>query len=389
MKLLSISGILPIKGLVKENDIIFQIYDHYRSIYPKTKVHFIRTIVYSNFFLAQLKDKWDRYYQAKKRGTYQERGYDVTVFPHFIFQSNEDVFTFLSKAAYYQNLGKLQKFKSFDLIHAQRIFPEGYLAYKLSEKYSIPYVLTVRKERNYFNDSASEKRARQILGNASHITVLNKKIHSFFNEKYPGKTTLIPHGIEKRFFSDQLGETGGPVQILTVAKLWGYKRIKPVIKALSNFKGRYDFKYIIVGKGPQKQSIEQYIQKHGMQEYVEMIPRIPHEEIPKMYADSDIFVLASYPETFGRVYFEAMAAGIPIICSKNSGVDGLFVDGESGLSVDHKRPEALQDALEKLIQDKQKRLAMGKAGQEVVLKYTWPKVVKKYHSVYEQAVQNY
>lgn len=389
MKLLSISGILPIPDLIKENDIIFKIYDHYREAYPETEVHFIRTIVYSNYLLAAIKDKWNRYYQAIQKGRYIDRGYPVTIFPHFIFQCREDLFTLLAKNAYYQNLDKVQHFTSFDLIHAQRIFPEGYLARKMSEELDIPYVLTVRKESNYFNGSYAERRARKIMEGASQITTLNPEVHAFFSERYPGKTMMIPHGVEERFFNaESQNKNEERIEILTVAKLWEYKRIEAVVETLSQLKDQYNFKYTIIGEGPRLESIRQCIREHNMQSYVEMIGRVPHEDIPSWYAAADIFVLVSYPETFGRVYFEAMASGTPIVCSRNSGVDGLFVEGESGFAVDHQKPDELRDVLEYLIQHKDAREKIGRAGQQLVRKYTWPKIVESYNAVYQQALIN-
>lgn len=386
MKLLSISGILPIPDLIKENDIIFQIYDHYTKEFPDTEIQFIRTIAYSNFLLAQIKEKWNRYYQAIQKGEYTDRGYHITVFPHFIFNAKEDLYSFLTKSLYYQNLFKVQKFDDFDLIHAQRIFPEGYLAYKISQKFSIPYVLTVRKETHYFNGSYAEKQAKKILEHASHITTLTKMSFSYFDNKYPAKTHLIPHGIANRFFAEHGGSGKGPVEILTIARLLAYKRIEVVVKALSKLKDKYDFRYTIIGEGPRKEIIRQCIEEYNMQDRVNMVSRVPHEEIPNIYAGSDIFVLASYPETFGRVYFEAMASGLPTICCRNSGVDGLFVNGESGFSVDHEDPEELVNVLEKLIQDETFRQKMGKAGQQVVREYTWPRIVQKYHAVYQRSI---
>ena len=42
--------------------------------------------------------------------------------------------------------------------------------------------------------------------------------------------------------------------------------------------------------------------------------------------------MPSYVETFGRVYFEAMAMGIPIICAKNSGIYGYYKEMEEGVN---------------------------------------------------------
>jgi len=103
----------------------------------------------------------------------------------------------------------------------------------------------------------------------------------------------------------------------------------------------------------------------------------------------DIYVMPSFFETFGRVYFEVMAMGIPIICAKNSGIYGIFKDGEEGLSVDHRDLESIIAALKLLVSDADERLRIGRNGQSLVRNYIWENIACDLNSKYTTSIKEY
>jgi len=96
--------------------------------------------------------------------------------------------------------------------------------------------------------------------------------------------------------------------------------------------------------------------------------------------------MPSYFETFGRVYFEVMAMGIPIICAKYSGIYGLFRDREEGIAVDHRSLGEITRALDLLMGNRDERLRIGRNGQSLVKRYTWEQISTELHSKYLSAI---
>ena len=89
------------------------------------------------------------------------------------------------------------------------------------------------------------------------------------------------------------------------------------------------------------------------------------EDIKAAYAALDISVLPSArPEPFGGVVIESMAFGKPVIGTRIGGTIEQVDDARTGLLIEPNDPQALADAIEKLLKDPQGRMAMGKLGYE-------------------------
>ena len=86
----------------------------------------------------------------------------------------------------------------------------------------------------------------------------------------------------------------------------------------------------------------------------------------ELYASSDVFVMPTYRDSFGMVYLEAMAAGLPVIGSRLSAIPEIISDGETGFLVNPGQPEELRRALAALIDDPVRRRDMGQRGRTVV-----------------------
>ena len=107
----------------------------------------------------------------------------------------------------------------------------------------------------------------------------------------------------------------------------------------------------------------------------------PRADTERYYAASDVYLLASWYETFSLAAHEAAAAGLPIVAAPVSGVDELVGDGEAGLIVDRDVGE-LAAALAMLAADPERRSRLGAAARERAARYTWERSTDAVLAVY-------
>jgi glycosyltransferase involved in cell wall biosynthesis len=86
------------------------------------------------------------------------------------------------------------------------------------------------------------------------------------------------------------------------------------------------------------------------------------ENVPEWLAAFDVFALTSDWEGMPNAVLEAMAAGLPVVATAVGGTPEVVVDGETGLLVSPRDPDALAGAISRLLRDPDLRRAMGRAG---------------------------
>lgn len=390
MKILSISSILPIPGFKSSNDFVFQTYIHYKHLYENDTVVIIKPAKFDlnpfNFFKKETQLK-----KLKKPITLEIHGFKVEILPFYSSWSLRNIHSVITSSLYYLNIKRLKSIFSiynFNIIHAQFIFPDGLLAYFLSKKFKIPFVLTTHNERFYFEHIISRTIAIKIMNVASKVFPINHSNYQYYLLLNLKNVELTPLGFNRNFVRPQKVNHPKKTKILTVAELIKLKNIDKVLMAVKELVSKYNLDYTIIGRGPEKESLMKLASALHLDNYVTFIDHIPHEIIADKLYEHDIFIMPSYFETFGRVYFEAMAMGIPIICARNSGIYGIFKELEEGISVDHKSVMDIVHVLEFLINNPEERLRIGANGKRLVEKYTWENIAKDLHAKYAEVIHN-
>ena len=128
--------------------------------------------------------------------------------------------------------------------------------------------------------------------------------------------------------------------------------MKGTIFALETFHKFYqkhaDAHFTIIGKGPLKEQLESYVDRHNLQDCVDVISWLAQEELFAYYQHAHVFFFPSM-ESQGLVVTEAMQFGLPIVCLKNYGPHSLA--REAAQTVEHHRGKLSQtqkDLLSKL-----------------------------------------
>ncbi len=119
--------------------------------------------------------------------------------------------------------------------------------------------------------------------------------------------------------------------LLSLGRLGAEKSIEELLIAFSWLLAESpDSILLIVGDGPARGGLEDWVGWLHSNDNVFFTGAIPQQEVHRYYQMADIFVSASTSETQGLVYVEAAANGLPLVCRKDPCLQGIIADGENG-----------------------------------------------------------
>jgi glycosyltransferase involved in cell wall biosynthesis len=119
--------------------------------------------------------------------------------------------------------------------------------------------------------------------------------------------------------------------------------------------------WVLVGAGELEASLKHQARGLGLESRVHFTGW--RDDIPEVLAVSDVFVLPSESEGFGRVVVEAMAMARPVVATAVGGVPEIVQDGQTGILVPPSDPAALADAVRSLLDDPARASRLGAAGR--------------------------
>src|SRR5206468_11814903 len=118
----------------------------------------------------------------------------------------------------------------------------------------------------------------------------------------------------------------------------------------------------VVGRGPDWDALVRLHGDLGLGESTRLLGDVSREQLAEEYVNADVFCLPSVQEGFGIVFLEAMAAALPIVACRAAAVPEVVLDGVTGVLTPGRQPPALARALEQLIRDRARAIALGREG---------------------------
>jgi glycosyltransferase involved in cell wall biosynthesis len=122
----------------------------------------------------------------------------------------------------------------------------------------------------------------------------------------------------------------------------------------------------------------------GLEQHVRFFENLPAADLPAVYNGASVFALPSHSEGFGFPVLEAMGCGVPVVISDRASLPEI--GGDAALTVDPDDPDALADALRRVLTDSALREAMRAKGLERVQQFTWDKTARETLALYNQVL---
>jgi alpha-maltose-1-phosphate synthase len=294
-----------------------------------------------------------------------------------------------------------------DVVHAHTWYADMGALW-ISQLYRIPLVVTLHSMEplrpwkadqlgsGYLVSSWIEKTAVEA---AHRVIAVSHKMREDILAHFgadPDRVVVIHNGIdpgqfrrtERRDALDRLGVR--PPYVLFVGRITDQKGIFHLLEASRQLPA--GVQVILCASAPDTPEIEVRLRRA-----VAELPNVrwinemvPVDVVTQLYSHAAVFACPSVYEPFGLINLEAMACETAVVASAVGGILEVVEDGRTGLLVPPGRPDALAEALNRVLADPGLARAMGQAGRRrVEAAFAWASIAERTEQVYADAIAEF
>jgi glycosyltransferase involved in cell wall biosynthesis len=202
------------------------------------------------------------------------------------------------------------------------------------------------------------------------------------------RVSVLPNAVDAgEWVVDRSTPVGPTLRVTAVMRLARRKRPMELLRALravrASVPADVSISVVVIGDGGRRRSMERYLARHDMCDWVTLPGRLGHPEIREVFRHTDVFVAPAIQESFGIAALEARAAGIPIVAMERAGIREFVEHGRDGLLVAD--DAGLVSALKLLATDRSSCAAIAAHNARVPAPFGWPEALARTTSAYEGA----
>lgn len=285
-----------------------------------------------------------------------------------LFQFCKDLF-----GSFYFVLGKWRKLKK----HLQKTNADIYIStrYEISEilsKYGNSNSFKIGWEHNHHHgDMVYRKNVAQASSHLDCLVLVSRFLTKDYQDVLRDKTcqcVYIPNMINYNlpFISDYRDK-----RILMVGRLEQEKGLFDAIDIMKRLQEKMiPFHLDIVGDGPLRSRLEQYVNEKGLTYSVQFHGFQSHAYIEELMKHSSIYLMTSFTESFGLVLIEAMNAGIPCLSFDSAeGAQELIQNDSNGYLVQNRNLDEMTDKIIYLFQNPEVIQRLGRNAKNFSLNF--------------------
>lgn len=247
---------------------------------------------------------------------------------------------------------KIAKELNIEIVHTQTEFSMGLIGKHVAKKLKVPKVHTYHTMyESYLHYILNgrvlkphhvKQMSKSFLKGYSGVVAPSQRVLNTL-EKYGilGPYSVIPTGVNlKNFKKDatrdirqEYGIKKDEKLLLSLSRLSSEKGIDRIIANMPDIiKENPNSKLLVVGDGPQKEELEQDVEKLGMDKYVTFVGQVDNRDVGDYYKAADVFLSASDSESQGLTYIEAMSSGAKIVAYESDYLKQLLDDPSLGMT---------------------------------------------------------
>ena len=287
----------------------------------------------------------------------------------------------------------IREFGKPDIILAHSATWAGYVAGLINKKRGVPYIVT--EHRSFFVRTTPESREmirpfyipyfREAYNRCKKLILVSSSMKKGILEFFPDlsdKISVIPNMVNTGYFNMPVSRRAtDPFVFILAGRLAHVNGLYVLTESFMQLTTMMDRHLVlkILGKGEERNNLEEFIQTYGMNVKIEMLGRVSREQVLEELQQANCFVLPSRYEAFGVVLIEAMATGLPVIATRSGGPESI-VDEKVGYLVQPDQVTELREAMAEMISNYDQ--FNQNAIRELVLEnYSNEAVVKRYTDI--------
>lgn len=224
-------------------------------------------------------------------------------------------------------------------------------------------------ENSYIWNEKENKKCLQEIYYTNHFFVPSSFVRESLISNGIAKENihLIPYGLNIKNDYVHSYSKEGPLKLLFVGQVVLRKGIDCLLRVVSKFEKK-DVVLYVVGSYDKKSN---YYINFSYCENISFLGSLTFDKMENVYNSCDVFVLDSLAEGMALVGLEALGCGLPIICSKNSGLDSIVLNNENGFIIEPNNEKSLYDKIEFFLKNRTLVELFGKKSREISRNFTW------------------
>ena len=163
------------------------------------------------------------------------------------------------------------------------------------------------------------------------------------------------------------------------------KGLVPLLEAIAKLRTEREIDLLVIGQPKAKGRVAHALERLGLNDIVTTISGVSDEALARLYGEAEVAIVPSLYEGFSLPAIEAMSCGVPVVATTGGALPEVVgVSGETGLLVEPNDPDALVDAIRRLLDDEALRARLGASGRERVMhRFTWEVTARGTASCYD------
>jgi D-inositol-3-phosphate glycosyltransferase len=317
----------------------------------------------------------------------------------------------VEKAALYDLLpefvGNLDRFRraegrDYRLIHSH-YWLSGWVGTILARRWAVPHLTMfhtlARLKNRALHGTEPDDRIdveTRVIARVDRVIAATEHERQALVELYGARrerVAVIPGGVDLERFRPvdraaaraRLGLCGDV--LLFVGRIDPIKGLDVLVRAVGLLRDRPDLTLVVAGGPGDEAELERVrglIETLGLRDKVQLRGAVPQEELPDYYSAASVCVVPSHYESFGLAAIEALACGTPVVASHVGGLPTVVRDGENGLLVRWRWPEAFAAAIARVLDDPSFAASLAGRARESVLRFGWGRVAEAVLEQYRQ-----